>query len=279
MPDTPAILHATDLSEASDHAFGHARYLAERLGAQLTVYHALELGPRRAADRGVDETRLAEIAEREARDHLDGLLRGLAVRHEVVIERDVAVPALADVAVLHRIAQQQPDLTVVATHSREGVATYFIGTVAERVIREARRAVLVVHKGRRDETFPYRRLLVTTDLSPASRTAWSRRLARELPAELLALHVAGRAAADADEVARRADTLRQFLAPDHDGVAVRLLAAHGTAWREIVAAAEREDVDVIVMATRGHDSLRDELLGSHADRVIRYAPCPVLVAG
>jgi nucleotide-binding universal stress UspA family protein len=32
------------------------------------------------------------------------------------------------------------------------------------------------------------------------------------------------------------------------------------------------------MATRGHDSLADRLLGSNTERVVRHAPCPVLVA-
>jgi nucleotide-binding universal stress UspA family protein len=35
---------------------------------------------------------------------------------------------------------------------------------------------------------------------------------------------------------------------------------------------------LIVMATRGHDSLGDHILGSNTERVVRHAPCPVMVA-
>jgi len=39
-----------------------------------------------------------------------------------------------------------------------------------------------------------------------------------------------------------------------------------------------EKADLIVMSTRGHDSFADRILGSNTERVVRHAPCPVLVA-
>lgn len=46
---------------------------------------------------------------------------------------------------------------------------------------------------------------------------------------------------------------------------------------EIVARAERERADLIVMGTRGHGGLARAVLGSVADAVMRRAPCPVLL--
>jgi nucleotide-binding universal stress UspA family protein len=275
------ILFPTDLSEASVRAFPHARFLAERFDARLTLYHALEIDARPLALIEVDESRLMAAAEVEARARLATLTQGLSVPHDVLIEKGVIVPALADVAVLAQIARSRPDLTVMATHSRKGVGSYFIGTVAERVIREARTPVLVVRESADDEVFPYRRLLVTTDFSPASRRAfpWSRRLAHDLSALLVALHVAAKAAVDGDEAIRQLDALKRFVTPEHEGLDIRPLVAHGTAWREIVAVAARERIDLILMSTKGHDSLADDVMGSHADRVIRHAPCPVLIVG
>jgi universal stress protein A len=51
----------------------------------------------------------------------------------------------------------------------------------------------------------------------------------------------------------------------------------GAAWNAIVETARAERVDLIVMSTHGHDSLSDRLIGSHAERVVRHAPCPVLI--
>jgi nucleotide-binding universal stress UspA family protein len=50
----------------------------------------------------------------------------------------------------------------------------------------------------------------------------------------------------------------------------------GAICEGIVEAARVERADCIVMATCGHDSPQDRILGTRAERVIRTAPCPVL---
>jgi len=272
------VLYPTDLSDQSHRAFDHARLIAETFGARLSIYHALVAEVRLYDTPGPEQARVAaDAAETAVRARLEPLLRQLQVSNELVIERDLAVPALADVAVLRRIEQLTPDLTVMATHSRPGVGGYFVGTVTEQVVRLARRPVLVVRKGPREVVSPYRRILVTTDLSTASEAAfpWSRLFAERFSAEVIALHVTGSEGA----IDRTAEELRRFVAPHHEGVAWRPLVTAGRAWQEIVSAAAREEADLIVIATRGHDSLADDVLGSNTDRVLRSAPCPVCVIG
>jgi nucleotide-binding universal stress UspA family protein len=56
------------------------------------------------------------------------------------------------------------------------------------------------------------------------------------------------------------------------------LTLTGTAWDEIVKLAARAPaVDLIVMGTHGRGMLAHALLGSVAERVVRHAPCAVLV--
>ena len=52
---------------------------------------------------------------------------------------------------------------------------------------------------------------------------------------------------------------------------------NGHPYREIGALAREIEADLIVLATRGHTGLKRVLLGSTAERVVRFAPCPVLV--
>jgi len=52
---------------------------------------------------------------------------------------------------------------------------------------------------------------------------------------------------------------------------------HGRAFQEVVRAARGLQVDLIIMATHGHTGIKHVLLGSTTERVVRYAPCPVLV--
>jgi len=52
----------------------------------------------------------------------------------------------------------------------------------------------------------------------------------------------------------------------------------GRPYEEIVGVAHEIDADLIVLSTRGHSGLKHLLLGSTAERIVRSATCPVLVA-
>jgi nucleotide-binding universal stress UspA family protein len=289
MTEIRTILFASDLSPESDRAFEHARFLAERFGAQLTIYHALEM-PRSEYEGWVDATddRRARW-ERQVREELSRRAGALAIPHEVVVQGGlVGGRFLADLAVLDVIHERRPDLTVMATKTREGFASFFLGSVTAQVVQHAGRPVLCVRKAPHDAVLPYQRILVTTDFSPASRRAFplAALMAQSFGATVTALHVAGapRLAAltgvpapPVPRVPSQAE-LRRFLQPDFEALPVDVrVSATGSPWREIVKTAEEQKTDLIVMSTEGLDSLHDKIIGSNAERVLRHAPCSVLV--
>ena len=51
----------------------------------------------------------------------------------------------------------------------------------------------------------------------------------------------------------------------------------GEPYKELVKFAKEQEVDMIVLGIRGHTLCEQLLVGSTTDRVIRHAPCPVLV--
>ncbi|MDR3402066.1 MAG: universal stress protein [Chthoniobacter sp.] len=57
----------------------------------------------------------------------------------------------------------------------------------------------------------------------------------------------------------------------------RALLRTGAAADEICQVAREYHIDLIVIATKGRTALKRLLLGSTAERVVRHAPCPVLV--
>lgn len=59
-------------------------------------------------------------------------------------------------------------------------------------------------------------------------------------------------------------------------VKCRTLAELGVPEHAICEAATREKCDLIVLTTHGRSGLSHLLLGSVAERVLRFAPCPVL---
>jgi universal stress protein A len=53
----------------------------------------------------------------------------------------------------------------------------------------------------------------------------------------------------------------------------------GVPFSDICRTAEQEKVDLIIMGSHGRTGLAHVLIGSVAERVVRHAPCPVLVVG
>jgi universal stress protein A len=50
----------------------------------------------------------------------------------------------------------------------------------------------------------------------------------------------------------------------------------GSPWSVICDYAQREQIDLIVIATHGRTGLEHAIIGSTAERIVRHAPCPVL---
>ena len=182
------------------------------------------------------------------------------------------------------------DLIVISTHGYTGLNYVLLGGTAERVIRHAPCPVLVVRRqdGRAPEP---KKILVPVDLSPASLDGlrYALGLARAFGARLTALYVidsrgpmvklevdvAAHRRKLHDDVKLRLGELH--LEVDEPAGAFDTLFREGRSYHEIVAMAQRGDFDLIIMASIGRSGLVDVLLGSIAERVVRHAPCPVLV--
>jgi len=137
------------------------------------------------------------------------------------------------------------------------------------------------------------RVLIPLDLGEAStRTLeYGRTIARAFRASLLVLHVVPNpyvtAASDVympppqeflDELERDAgQRLNEFLTDqDRKEFAAEAVVRVGDPGREIVACAQQQSADLIVMGTHGRTGMVHLLLGSVAERVVRTASCPVL---
>ena len=57
----------------------------------------------------------------------------------------------------------------------------------------------------------------------------------------------------------------------------KMLVRQGRSFHEITDAAQTLKTDLIIIATHGYTGLKHALLGSTTERVVRHAPCPVLV--
>ena len=136
-----------------------------------------------------------------------------------------------------------------------------------------------------------KRILVATDLSPCSRAAvdYAVDLAKGTGGEITLLHVSGVPGyvlpdgsvflLDATSVETIEQSIRDQLALEkkRTGVPMKVVSRQGAPAPSIVSYAADDASDLIVMGTHGRAGLRHFLLGSVAERVLRTAPCPVLV--
>lgn len=278
------ILVPTDLSSGGEVALSHAQLLAERLGARLTLYHAVEVPEHRFAHWAFAKNHVIWIqAEKDARHSLERCAERIGAGCKIEVERTGS----AHRAITAYIKRAQPDLTVMATHGRHGLDHLVLGSVTEQVLRNSYRPILCVRETEHAEAEaptqarPYRRILVPTDFSLASRLVFPMAvfLAGAFEAEVLVVHVRSERALEPREaVVPTEASLWSFVERDFAGIEVRAQVHTGSAWERIVHVARVEKADLIVISTHGHDSLADDIRGSNADRVVRSAPCPVLVA-
>lgn len=72
------------------------------------------------------------------------------------------------------------------------------------------------------------------------------------------------------------DSLRVYIDKHFADIDIKMVVATGTIYREIIAAGEKLDIDLIIMAS-GHEDIEDYLLGSNAARVVRHSKKSVMV--
>jgi nucleotide-binding universal stress UspA family protein len=243
----PAFAHVVCLAALSPEgavAEAHAALLATAPETRLTIYHVLDPVLACFTDTSMQANSLGSAAERLARATLEGqaAFRGVArARRCVVIDRDrpTAASMAAGVRRLHG------DVAVMAPQARGALSRALGFSLTEATVDGFHGEIPVLCA--RGDARPYRRILVATDFSAGSRRALrlSARLASSFGARITVIH------AVADEV--------------------------GEPCAAILQARDAVDADLIVLSTRGRDNLRDAIVGTHAQRVIRRAPCPVLV--
>ena len=139
------ILCPVDLSPCADHALAYAAELAEKLSAELTVLYAvpdvLPMMP--------DATMPMPISSSDAGELLANGRTALAERlaaapvSRVNPKSEVRLGS-AETEIVEVAKELAADLIVIGTHGRTGLAHFFLGSVAEKIVRTAPCPVLTV---------------------------------------------------------------------------------------------------------------------------------------
>lgn len=291
------ILLATDGSQGSAVAADYAFALAGSWGASLTVMNVLECPPGLDPQNPVNQLYLTELMK-QATSEL-AALQGRAVDRGISAHTRIAT-GIPSEEVLAVAAGEDPDLIVVGTRGKTGLAHVLLGSTAERIIRRAPCPVLAARAqpygeeqavGNRRDPTRLTRILVPVDFSDCSLDAleYAALVAQRSRASLKLLHVLEpisygldftlphRAERESIKAgyAKRLSDLASALASA--GVPSEFLMVGGPPTDSILDAARTQAADLIVMGTHGRRGLSHALFGSIAESVLRKSSCPVLM--
>jgi nucleotide-binding universal stress UspA family protein len=293
------ILCPTDFSETSRRALERAIALARWYEAELVVLHVLPLTPSVAAFPPlVSPFTLAPVPRERFGEELErfsSLAAEAGIRSSTMLAEGSAAGEILDVA-----RRLPADLVVMGTHGRGGFERLVLGSVAEKVLRNACCPVLTVPRSAgpapAQPSPPFARILCASDFSPASTRAleYALYLAQETKASLTLLHALEWSSGEDVPEHRHldGDEYRRYLEDEARGLLaaavpeearlwcdVRVAVGMGQPDLEIERVALEVGADLIVMGVRGRGAVDLMLFGSTTRHVLREAGLPVLTVG
>lgn len=282
------ILCPTNLSPESAEALRYAVALARAYEAKLLLFHSVEAPAVVGVPAAGQVRRLLESALRE---HLRRTDISVVDWEAVCVEGDPVS------TITREAAERCVDLIVMRSRRRPHAAA-LLGSTAESVSRTAPCPVLVTHPREREwaglstNEIDLRRILVAHDFSNDSELGvqYALTLAQEYQAELHMMHVlppraragtgSGELNVTSENVFHRTAQRLQQAIPSQARLwcSIKQIIREGQPYSEILDYAEDHGVDLICMGVSGSGFGMRALFGSNVDRVLRQAPCPVLIA-
>ncbi|MGA8216692.1 MAG: universal stress protein [Candidatus Sulfotelmatobacter sp.] len=282
------ILFATDFSPYSNAALPYALAIARQYGARLFGAHVVPSEDYlfTAPESWPAHIQREEQLEQEVAARLEEQLR--EVQHEVLFGVGDVWKVLARL-----ISEHDIDLIVVGTHGRTGARKLLMGSVAEKIFRQAVCPVLSVGPNvscKPDAEIQFRRILFATDFGCESLAAlpYAISLAEEDQAQLALLHVIEQPPAgilDLDEVRTSVKRrLKELVPPEAEAWChVECLIEFGRQFappaERILEIASTQMADLIVLGVRpthGAVATVTHLGHTTAQHILAHAASPVL---
>jgi nucleotide-binding universal stress UspA family protein len=284
------ILCPIDFSPGSQQAMRIAVRLANERDVELMLLHSWYLPPVAFAGEYMYP---ADVVQQLSDDARRGLEIAVAEARRLGARR-VASKLLTGMPwqqIVDAARESAFALIVIGTHGRSGLTRVLLGSVAEMVVRHAPCPVLTVRPDSQPASFAH--VLCPVDLSKPARDAVdiAADLAQPGGAGITLLHVLELPVSFAGEIrtpdfhrdldARSAALLDQWTTDLKAKVKVPVtqLTRVGRPGAQVLALLDDDRTfDLVVMGSQGHTGISRLLLGSVAEKVVRHARCPVLVA-
>jgi nucleotide-binding universal stress UspA family protein len=294
----PSMLVPLDGSEFSEDALPLARHLASRLGAHMHLVHVIRPAPDAELKSPQADMEWKAKVRDGAQDYLQEIADGMA---EDGIETTISILDGRVTNVLDEYARESGiPLVVMTTHGSGGLKRWWLGSVADGLLRKGGTNVLLVRPW--DDTEEgsgqerrFQHIIVPLDGSTEAETALGP--ARELaqlfeaeatllrvvpaPVELTSIYgVAGVRMEGEGHRGRREEAenyLEEVVNRGGDPVPTAQVVEAKGAADGVIDAARKLEGDLLVLSSHGRGGLSRVVLGSVADKIIRGTTLPVLV--
>ncbi len=294
-----SILVPLDGSEFGERAIPLAVDLARRNNARLEL--ALVHQPLQSFATAMEMPEVGAEYENEARrreqEYLDQTTQRLASRHNIPVSSRLLQGSVAETLESH--AQVSAiDLVVMSTHGRGAMGRFWLGSVADRLIRRLHIPVLVVRPSWQEDMpdAEIKRILVPLDGSPLAEAILEDAVrfgGDEAEYLLVSVVVPPVPLLDMVPVTGMPDTsalvpgLMKAAEGYLDRIAERLrsegrrVSAHTVladrVHEGLLEQANLFGADLITIATHGAGGIKRFAIGSVTEKIVRGTPCPVLV--
>ena len=263
------LMVCTDGSDEGQHAVALTLELARACHSQVYAVQVVQVVPEFQAVVPDLRATLAKGAQENM-----AVIKAAADKLRVSLKPVIPQGQLPHGAIVAAAEKIGPDLIIMGRCGKTALARILMGNVTARVIGSSPVNVLVVPRG---AAIGFQRLLVASDGSPYSQTAWKLGLAMAEQANSRLIGVAV-APEEGDIIEAQGIIRRMLTEANRARVPFKGVNPQGVAPDTgIVQQAIKNEVDLIIVGSYGRTGLKKLLMGSVTERVIGGSPCPILV--
>ena len=259
------ILLPLDLSEASEIVVPYASELAGKFGSELILYHV------RPPEREDLEHLFMDYLNRQAETIKQNIKKNASKEVNVTIKIAAGAP---EQNICELINSNKIDLVIMASVSSSGLKIgKTLGSVVDHICHTVPVPVMLIRPRRAQLTG--KRLLFNNLLLPLDGSILSK-LAVPVAEQVIESNYASANEAEESRVLAELMTVEEELKENGITVGHRITSGIDAA-KEIIQISKDVDANLIVMSTHGRSGLNRWMMGSVAEKVLRYGDVPLLL--
>ena len=293
------ILIPLDGSRTAEKVLPYARYLAGRFKIPIELLAVIDIAEL-ATHITAEKARFLDTMIEEGMRSSESYLRGIAASFGGTTVTCKVEKGRAEEVIIERGEADTAMLIAMATHGRSGLNRFLLGSVAEKVLRGAANALLLVRatdEAPSDGEVSFKSIIVPVDGSELAESIlpMAAGVAKKLGIEVVlfrAYHIPYNAYAGDeglyainydDLISAVRDEAKDYL--DKKAAEIRKLGVEkvsavskeGFAGDEIIAIGRKTSDGLIAMCSHGRSGVKRWVLGSVTENVVRHTADPVLV--